>query len=176
MSLFVGNLPYSLTTEEFRAAFDQFGPISDAKIATEFYSGRRRSRGYGFIDFEDPATLDACLQSGVRIVLKDRELLYRAARPNPVIKDLALVSGLPGEATDQDLAVHFAAFAPIETRIVHAATGGRPGFGFAKFASEEARDRAIAGLNGSVLLQSEIVVKPASRPFRSEEEQRNRRR
>jgi RNA-binding protein Musashi len=176
MSLFVGNLPFQLTEDEFRAAFEQFGAISDAKIATEMHYGHRRSRGYGFIDFAEPASLDNCLGSGAAIVLKERELIYRAARPNPVISDTAFVSGLPVGATDQDLTNHFSAYGPIEAKIDHAASRGRPGFGFAKFANEAARDRAIAALNGSSLLESELVVRPASRPFKSEEEQRNRRR
>jgi RNA recognition motif-containing protein len=171
MSLFVGNLPYQLTAEEFEAAFTHFGPISSVTIATEMRYGRRLSRGYGFVDFEDPASLDACLRSGATIVLKDRVLTYREARPQAVITDTTFVSGIPEEATEDDLAQHFATYRPIETHIVHAGSGGRPGFGFAKFRSEAERDAAIKGLNGTVLLGSQLLVRPASRPFRSDDQQ-----
>jgi RNA recognition motif-containing protein len=174
MSLFVGNLPFQLTDDEFQAAFTQFGAIAGSKIATETRYGRSRSRGYGFIDFADPSGLANCLESGVEVVLKDRLLAYREARPTPEIKDTAFVSGLPAGATDEDLASHFASYSPIEAKVVHPGSAGRPGFGFAKFETEAARDEAIAGLNGSTLLDAELVVRPASRPFRTEEEQRKR--
>jgi RNA recognition motif-containing protein len=171
MSLFVGNLPYSLTNEEFASAFEKFGAVSSVTIATELRYGRRQSRGYGFVDFADPASLSACLQSGEKIELSGRLLTYREARPQTVVTDTAFVAGLPETATDADLAQHFAAYSPTESRIVHAGVRGRPGFGFAKFASEEERNQAISALNGSELLGTTITVRAASRPFRSDDQQ-----
>jgi RNA recognition motif-containing protein len=174
MSLFVNNLPYDLTEDEFRAAFVRFGAISKVTIATQMRSGRRVSRGYGFVDFADPAAVAACVASGVEIQLKGRPLAYREARPQASITDTAFVSGLTAATTEEALAAHFAAYGPIEVRIVHAARGDAPGFGFAKFASEAERDRAIEGLQGSIFEGNSLVVKPASRPFRTEEEERQR--
>jgi RNA recognition motif-containing protein len=176
MSLFVNNLPYDLTEDEFRAAFLRFGAISRVTIASEVRYGQRVSRGYGFVDFEDPASLDACVSSGVEVQLKGRCLAYREARPQPVITDTAFVSGLTEAATDETLAAHFAPYAPTEVRVVHAAKRDRLGFGYAKFASEAERDRAIAELHGSIFDETPIVVRAASRPFRSDEEQRARKR
>jgi RNA recognition motif-containing protein len=171
MSLFVGNLPFNLTNEEFQAPFERFGKVSNVTIATEVRYGRRQSRGYGFVDFGDPASLDACLHSGETITLKERVLTYREARPQAVIVDTAFVSGIPDSATNDDLARQFAPYHPTEAQIVHAGSRGRPGFGYAKFASEADRDRAIAALQGSTLLGSPLVVRPASRPFRSADQQ-----
>jgi RNA recognition motif-containing protein len=174
MSLFVNNLPYELTDEEFSAAFARFGEVSRVTIATEMRYGRRASRGYGFVDFADPASLDACLDSGAEIELKGRRLAYREARPQATLKDTAFVSGLTAATTEDALAAHFAAYGPTEVKVVHAARGDALGFGYAKFASEAERDRAIAGLNGSIFNGSPLVVRVASRPFRTDEQQQQR--
>jgi RNA recognition motif-containing protein len=70
-SLFVSNLPYNLSSDEFRAAFERFGDITDVTIATRWDQGRRQSQGYGFIDFGNEGGLQSCLDSGAVIELKD---------------------------------------------------------------------------------------------------------
>jgi len=45
--VFVGNLSFSTTDAELRAAFDAVGKVTNANIITR----GRRSRGYGFVDF-----------------------------------------------------------------------------------------------------------------------------
>jgi RNA recognition motif-containing protein len=172
-SLFVSNLPYDLSNDEFRAAFTQFGAISSVNIATELHYGTRRSRGYGFVDFVDEASLRRALASTTEIVLKGRNLAVREARPQNTITDTVLVSNLTEAVTSESLLNHFARFHPTEAKVVHAASRDRPGFGFAKFAGQQDRDHAIATLNGSTLAGASITVRPATRPFRSEEEQHN---
>ena len=48
-SLFVGNLPYSITEQDLRDAFERAGVnVSEIRIALDLDTGR--SRGYGFVD------------------------------------------------------------------------------------------------------------------------------
>lgn len=49
--LFVGNLNWRTTNEELQAAFEVFGAVTEAFVVTERETGR--SRGFGFITFED---------------------------------------------------------------------------------------------------------------------------
>ena len=49
--LFVGGLSWGTTDDGLRAAFEQFGTINDAKVITDRDTGR--SRGFGFVTFED---------------------------------------------------------------------------------------------------------------------------
>ena len=51
MSLYVGNLPYSTTEEDFEKMFSKFGPIKNVKIATDRVTGR--SKGYGFVNYRN---------------------------------------------------------------------------------------------------------------------------
>jgi RNA recognition motif-containing protein len=175
-SLFVNNLPYDLSGEEFRAAFEQFGAVSSVNIATEFHYGTRRSRGYGFVDFVEEASLRRALAAPSEIVLKGRTLGVREARPHATITDTAVVSNLTDAVTVDALTAHFARYQPVEAKIVHAASRDRPGFGYAKFGSQQNRDQAIEALNGTNLAGATITVRPATRPFRTEEEQQSRRR
>lgn len=45
--LFVGGLAWATTDDSLRAAFEQYGTVSDAKVITDRESGR--SRGFGFV-------------------------------------------------------------------------------------------------------------------------------
>jgi RNA recognition motif-containing protein len=170
-SLFVGNLPYDLSSEEFQAAFERFGDVADVTIATRWNQGHRQSQGYGFVDFRDEDGLQACLDSGERIELKGRLLNYRAARPRASVTDTIFVSGLPEGIGDDELLRFVNEFRPVEAKVVRGAAGGRPGFGYARFETQDMRDRAIAAKNGQKLNGQELVVRAASRPFRSDEEQ-----
>ena len=49
--LFVGGLSWDTTDDTLRSAFSQFGEVTDVKVITDRDSGR--SRGFGFVTFED---------------------------------------------------------------------------------------------------------------------------
>lgn len=51
--LFVGGLAWATTDDGLRAAFERFGPLSEAKVINDRDTGR--SRGFGFVTFEAPA-------------------------------------------------------------------------------------------------------------------------
>jgi RNA recognition motif-containing protein len=46
--LFVGGLPYSVTSEELRAYFARCGTVESATVVTDRFSGQ--SRGFGFVE------------------------------------------------------------------------------------------------------------------------------
>jgi RNA recognition motif-containing protein len=173
-SLFVKNLPYDLTPDEFKEAFEEFGEITGVNIATEWRYGRKRSRGYGFVDFKDAQSLTKCLESGDTITLKGREVEFREARDRPRLTDQVFVSGLVSTVTDASLMEHFRKHkcTPKEVKIVRPQSGDRLGFGYAMFEDEAGRDKAIEIMNGTMLETKPLVVREASRPFRNDEEQR----
>jgi len=57
--LFVGGIPISLTATDFKKFFEQFGAVTDAQVMTERESGR--SRGFGFVTFQDDETMEKVL-------------------------------------------------------------------------------------------------------------------
>ncbi|MCY4471572.1 MAG: hypothetical protein OXC07_01955 [Kistimonas sp.] len=56
--LFVANLDYSTTQQELEQKFSEHGPIREAKIIKD---GQERSRGYGFVTFEQEKDAKAAL-------------------------------------------------------------------------------------------------------------------
>jgi len=50
-NLFVGSLAYTTTDDGLKAHFEQVGPVAQAKVITDRETGR--SRGFGFVEFEN---------------------------------------------------------------------------------------------------------------------------
>jgi RNA recognition motif-containing protein len=59
--LYVGNLPFSTTEEELREIFEQHGPTVSVRVITDRETGR--SRGFGFVEFEEEANAEKALQA-----------------------------------------------------------------------------------------------------------------
>lgn len=57
--LFVGNLSWDTSDVTLSAAFEAFGTVVDARVIFDRYSGK--SRGFGFVEFEDPASAQEAL-------------------------------------------------------------------------------------------------------------------
>jgi cold-inducible RNA-binding protein len=52
MKIYVGNLPFEAREEELRELFATHGTITSATVIVDHQ--RDRSRGFGFVEFEDP--------------------------------------------------------------------------------------------------------------------------
>ena len=50
MNIYVGNLPYSLTEDDLKSAFSEFGEVSSANIIMDKMSGQ--SKGFGFVELQ----------------------------------------------------------------------------------------------------------------------------
>ena len=73
--LFVGGLDWGTTDLSLRQAFERFGAVSDAKVITDRETGR--SRGFGFVTFDDPSQADTAVAE-----MDGRELDGRTIRVN----------------------------------------------------------------------------------------------
>eukprot|EP00794_Sanderia_malayensis_P000563 gene563-1220_t len=58
--LYVGGLPYSVDETELKELCDKYGRIEDAFIVMDKYSDRPRSKGFGFVTFEEKADANDC--------------------------------------------------------------------------------------------------------------------
>jgi cold-inducible RNA-binding protein len=59
--LFVGSLSWDTNDEGLNAAFSPFGEISEAIVISDRYTGR--SRGFGFVTFEDDEAADKAIEA-----------------------------------------------------------------------------------------------------------------
>jgi RNA recognition motif-containing protein len=80
VTLYVGNLPWSLTEDELAQAFGSVGPVQAARIITDRETGR--SRGFGFVDLDDDNAQRA-IQAMDGFELKGRRLIVNEAHPRP---------------------------------------------------------------------------------------------
>lgn len=88
MNIYVGNLPYSITEDELRAAFERHGAVTSAKIVIDRETGR--SKGFGFVEMPDQEEAEAAVKA-----LDGAPLNGRPARVNPA-KPRAPGPGGPG--------------------------------------------------------------------------------
>ena len=73
--LFVGSLSWNTDDSGLQQAFAVFGEISEAKVITDRDSGR--SRGFGFVTFDDDEAADKAIEA-----MNDKELDGRTIRVN----------------------------------------------------------------------------------------------
>ncbi len=59
--LYVGNLPFTTTEEDLREMFEQHGPTVSVRVITDRETGR--SRGFGFVEFEEESNAEKALQA-----------------------------------------------------------------------------------------------------------------
>lgn len=57
--LFVGGLSWDTDETELRRAFERFGELDDVKVITDRETGR--SRGFGFVGFNDSKAADTAI-------------------------------------------------------------------------------------------------------------------
>ncbi|MCP4604951.1 MAG: RNA-binding protein [Proteobacteria bacterium] len=70
--LFVGGLSWDTDENGFRAAFDRFGNIEEAKIITDRNTGR--SRGFGFVTFDDDGSAKSAISEMDGTMLDNRSI------------------------------------------------------------------------------------------------------
>ena len=76
--LFVGNLDYTVTTDELKAFFEAVGSVLSVAIPTDRETGR--SRGFGFVEMEDADAVKAIEKLNGQD-LKGRKVNVNEARP-----------------------------------------------------------------------------------------------
>jgi RNA recognition motif-containing protein len=79
MNIYVGNLPWGLSEEDLREAFEAFGEVVSIKIIKDKFTGR--SRGFGFVEMPNQEEGEAAISGLNGKDLKDREIVVNQARP-----------------------------------------------------------------------------------------------
>lgn len=82
--LFVGGLPWATDDDSLAKEFSRFGTVREAKVITDRETGR--SRGFGFVSFDDSAAADQAIREMDQSQLGGRtinvnEAQERAPRP-----------------------------------------------------------------------------------------------
>jgi RNA recognition motif-containing protein len=76
--LFVGNLDYSTTEHQLRAAFEPFGTLVSVTVVIDRVTGS--SRGFGFVEYETDEVAQRAIESLDGSMLDERAIKVNVAR------------------------------------------------------------------------------------------------
>lgn len=79
MNMYVGNLPYSVTEDDLRAAFAEFGEIASVNIISDKISGQ--SKGFGFVEMPSNSEADKAIKALNGTELQGRNIKVNQAKP-----------------------------------------------------------------------------------------------
>ncbi|MBM3209810.1 RNA-binding protein [Candidatus Saccharibacteria bacterium] len=79
INLFIGSLAYATTDDTLNAHFAQIGPVASARVITDRESGR--SKGFGFVEFENEADNQKAIDQLDGKELDGRTINVGLARP-----------------------------------------------------------------------------------------------
>lgn len=77
--LYVGNLSYSVASEDLQALFEQYGSVRSAQVLIDRETGR--SRGFGFVEMDNDAEAEAAIENLDGSEHQGRRLTVNEARP-----------------------------------------------------------------------------------------------
>lgn len=85
VKLFVGNLPYNLTSEDLEDLFRPIGEVISSQVITDRATGR--SRGFGFVEMDSPEAAQAAIEQLNDREFEGRNLVVNEAKPRPERSD-----------------------------------------------------------------------------------------
>ncbi|XP_071848659.1 RNA-binding protein Musashi homolog 2-like isoform X4 [Apostichopus japonicus] len=144
--MFVGGLSWNTTSDTLKEYFCKFGEVRECMIMRDPES--KRSRGFGFVTFVDPLSVDQVLQSGDHRVddkkVDPKKAIPKKAQVKPVTRTKKMfIGGLSQQTTVEDLKAYFAKYGQVEeaSLMIDKNTKRSRGFGFIVFESEDIVDK-----------------------------------
>ncbi|XP_025091174.1 RNA-binding protein Musashi homolog 2-like isoform X5 [Pomacea canaliculata] len=140
--MFIGGLSWQTSAESLRTYFDKFGEIKESMVMKD--PTTKRSRGFGFVTYRDPASVEKVLASGPHLIdskTVDPKLAFpRKAQPKMVTRTKKIfVGGLSSSTTVDDVKKYFSQYGTIEDAMLmfDKSTNRHRGFGFVTFDQED---------------------------------------
>jgi len=77
MNIYVGQLPYSVSEDQLRELFTEFGEIAGINIIKDRFSGQ--SKGFGFVEMPNNSEADKAIKALNKSLLGGREIKVNQA-------------------------------------------------------------------------------------------------
>ena len=79
MKIYVGNLSFDITADDFRELFEAYGEVESADMVIDRYTGR--PKGFGFVEMQNQNEAEQAIQELNGKEVMGRELKVNEARP-----------------------------------------------------------------------------------------------
>jgi RNA recognition motif-containing protein len=165
--MFIGGLSWETTDVGLRNYMKAYGEIEDVLIMKDSFTNR--SRGFAFLTFRDPASIDHVLQTdhyidGKKVPLViNKKIDPKRAVPKEEYEraEKVFVGGVHADITDREFREFFETFGNVtEATVMFDRNTGRPrGFGFVTFANWAGLQKVLdAQASGGIFLLGKRVL------------------
>ena len=79
MNIYIGKLSLSVTEDDLRAMFEEFGELESVKIIRDKYS--KQSKGFGFVEMPDNSEADQAIKALNRKFVDGQNIKVNPADP-----------------------------------------------------------------------------------------------
>ena len=79
MNIYIGNLAHTVSEDDLRDAFSEFGEVASASIINDKFSGR--SKGFGFVEMPKDSEASEAIESLNGKELNGRTVTVNEAKP-----------------------------------------------------------------------------------------------
>uniref|UniRef100_A0AAR2KN61 Polyadenylate-binding protein n=1 Tax=Pygocentrus nattereri TaxID=42514 RepID=A0AAR2KN61_PYGNA len=140
--------------------FSPAGPIMSIRVCRDIIT--RRSLGYAYINFQQPADAECALDTMNYEVIKGRPIRIMWSQRDPCLRKSGVgnvfIKNMDESIDNKALYDTFSAFGNILSCKVVCDEHGSKGYGFVHFETQEAANRAIETMNGMLLNDRKVFV------------------
>lgn len=144
--MFIGGLSGTTTPDNLKTYFEKFGAVSECMIMKDAIT--KRSRGFGFITYSDPNSVEKVLEEEKHILdektIDPKRAFPRQKHPKMVTKTRKIfVGGLSAETSSDDVKAYFGQYGKVDDAMLmfDKSTKRHRGFGFVTFEHEDIVDK-----------------------------------